>query len=469
MHCHENGQLAASFFFSRGKGAREDIGRLIPTLAYQIAEHIPSVQPHMQQMLQGPRSLFTYTFQVQFQRLIIDPLLSIRAPQQPLVVVDGLDECASMSRIVDFIGLLGETVNAGRLPLRFLLTSRPERNIETAFRSHISDSTTYWLALEDSKDDVRKCLQEGLQTVRDKYDSIMQCEPRQWPNQDGLCALVTKSEGLFIYASTVVKYIGDHDGDEPPQGKLRKALERHAGVDPLYTQVITDARPSSNFDKVMGSLMYLLFPLPVDQLAVLLGLSTPQIRMALDRCRSILVIPDMDTEPIQPYHASLRDFLIDHERARHLVYVPAHHHAILTVQCLKAVTNAYRRGLHPPRYASIAWFRHAAAFLSGTDHSGELLSAVEVEMKEIDLKWVEYWMFEALVVASFKDVTLDLPSSRVCLQHMWTGLTDHFCLNDIQDTYQAKHLKVKLERIYKIFKVSVGLDKECCRLIAWCA
>jgi hypothetical protein len=125
--------------------------------------------------------------------------------------------------------------------------------------------------------------------------------------------------------------------------------------------------------------------------------------------------------------------------------------------------------LHPPRYASIAWLRHAAAFLSGTDHSGELLSAVEVEMKEIDLKWVEYWMFEALVVASFKDVTLDLPSSRVCLQHMWTGLTDHFCLNDIQDTYQAKHLKVKLERIYKIFKVSVGFDKECCRLIAWCA
>jgi hypothetical protein len=177
----------------------------------------------MQQILQAPRTFFTSTFEVQFQRLIVDPLISIRAPRTPLVVVDGLDECAAMVGIVHLIGVLGKTVNAGRLPLRFLLTSRPERDIEMAFRSHISDSTTYWLALEDSKDDVRKCLQEGLQTVRNNYDSIMKYEPRQWPNQRDLHALVAQSEGLFIYASTAVKYIGD--GDESPQQKLRKALE----------------------------------------------------------------------------------------------------------------------------------------------------------------------------------------------------------------------------------------------------
>jgi hypothetical protein len=214
-----------------------------------------------------------------------------------------------------------------------------------------------------------------------------------------------------------VKYIGD--GDEAPQEKLRKALERHAGVDPLYTQVITDARRSSNFDNVMGSLMYFRSPLPIDQIAVLLELSAPQIRMALDRCRSILVIPDQDTETIRPYHASLRDFLTDHHRAQGLWCGPANCHALLAVQCLKAITNAYRSGLHPPLYASIAWFRHAASLLSATSDRRELqslLSTFEVGMKEIDLKWVEYWMSEALAVASFNDVMGDLPLSRVRFQ-----------------------------------------------------
>jgi hypothetical protein len=39
-----------------------------------------------------------------------------------------------------------------------------------------------------------------------------------------------------------------------------------------------------------------------------------------------------------------------------------------------------------------------------------LLSA---EMEQIDLKWVEFWMVEALMKASLPDVIVDLPSSKV--------------------------------------------------------
>jgi hypothetical protein len=171
----------------------------------------------------------------------------------------------------------------------------------------------------------------------------------------------------------------------------------------------------------MGSLMYLRIPFPIDELAVLLELSAPQIRTALDRCRSILIIPDQDIETIRPYHASLQDFLTDHHRAQGLWCAPANCHALLAVQCLKAITNAYRSGLHPPRYDSIAWLHHATSLLSATSDRGELqslLSTFEVGMKEIDLKWVEYWMSEALVVASFNDVMGDLPLSGVRFQDM---------------------------------------------------
>jgi NACHT domain len=412
--CEKSGQLAGTFFFSRKKGDREDINKLVPTLAYQIAESIPSLQARMKQVLEDNRTLFSQTIQRQFSKLIAEPLMNIRVLKRSIVVIDGLDECAARDRIAAFIGLLGEMMNGRTIPLRFLLTSRPEHDIEVAFRSHINSDTALWLALEDSRDDVRLYLRTDLLQIRQKFAEVMKNKPSQWPSESVLDNLVKKSEGLFIYARTAVQYIGDGKGS--PQIKLQRVLTMHKGLDPLYTQVITDAQEFEHFDTIMGSLMYLREPLTVRDLSKLLGLDVSEIRMALDGCHSILVIPEYDYESVRPYHASLRDFLISHERSGSLFCAPIKFHHTLLFQCLKNITNALANADLVLEYACLAWVHHGSLLLSEENASllfNSPFHGNEPEVEQIDLKWLEYWMAEALVWAPLQDLKSDLPSATV--------------------------------------------------------
>jgi NACHT domain len=410
---HQDGWLAGTFFFSRGKGAREDIAKLIPTLAYQIAARIPSSQARMHDALHKDPALLTQSLRRQFLKLIVEPLVNVETPRRFLVVIDGLDECAARDRVVDLIGLLGDTMTTHEYPLQFLLTSRPEPEIHAAFQQHIVGGNLLWLALEDSRDDVRKYLQEKLMGIRRNYRSIMVGEPVEWPSSEDLEELVRKSEGLFIYASTLVQYMDDRQ--EPPQEKLGHVLKVHKGVDALYTQVLTEVK-HKDFDRVIGSIMYLRYPLPINKLAQLLGLDVSNIRMALDRCHSVLAIPDDNNETIRPYHASLRDFLTNQARSQDFFLAPAKFHALIAITCLKGITDNLRLNRPSDQYISTAWYHHCASLLSdpsGNQDFQSLREQVSGEVKKVDAKWLKYWMVEAFTWAGVNTIRVELPSSKV--------------------------------------------------------
>jgi len=63
--------------------------------------------------------------------------------------------------------------------------------------------------------------------------------PKPWPSPAVLKELVEKSEGLFIYVSTLVKYVGQ--GDCLPGEKLEAVHRINPGIDPLYKQVLSAA------------------------------------------------------------------------------------------------------------------------------------------------------------------------------------------------------------------------------------
>jgi hypothetical protein len=316
-----NEQLVASFFFGRQKGGREDITKLVPTLAYQIAQNIPSTQLPMQSALEADATIPFQHLNNQFARLLVQPLAQSGPVKRSLVVIDGLDECASREGILELIRLLAEAIEKRALPLRFLLASRPESDIEAAFASNaMIGRMALWLALEDSREDVREYMRTHLQQIREKFSQIMRDEPTVWPPLSDLERLVSQSDGLFVYAATAVKYIGDGRGS--PQAKLEQVLQVHRGMYSLYTRVIADARECENFDAVIRSLMYLVEPISIVALSQRLGLDIVDIRAALDRCHSILIVPDDENESIRPYHASLREFLANEERSMEFFYPP---------------------------------------------------------------------------------------------------------------------------------------------------
>jgi hypothetical protein len=118
----------------------------------------------------------------------------------------------------------------------------------------------------------------------------------------------------------------------------------HAGLDPLYRQVVSSARSTDSFDRVIGTIIVLRYRLPVKQLGLLLKLETSDIRAALEGLESVCKIPQDDKEGIQPFHASLYDFFADSERSKEFFVDPVAHHSSVLLDCLRIITGDLKEG-----------------------------------------------------------------------------------------------------------------------------
>lgn len=56
--------------------------------------------------------------------------------------------------------------------------------------------------------------------------------PPPWPSLMDLHAIVEKSLGLFVFASTLVDFVTD--SQTPPQHKLKSVLGLHSDLDTLH-------------------------------------------------------------------------------------------------------------------------------------------------------------------------------------------------------------------------------------------
>jgi RecA/RadA recombinase len=397
----KRGQLAATFFFWRKTGDRDDINKLVGTLAWQIAKKISSALEPMEEALELKNTsrvpLPELSLEDQLSKLLVrGPVANVNPAGPSLIVIDGLDECASQEGIRRLIDWLRKN----EPPFRFLLTSRPEPQIEVCFLPRDGRIDARSLSLTESKDDIRKYFVKKLEEVWPKEQRIKDGGASKWPSKSHLNELVEKSEGLFVYAATAVRYIGRGDS---PKMLLEDVLKLHKGLDPLYTQVIEVARKRKYFDIVMGAVMHLRYSLTVNELSAVLltvneGLDGPGVRFALAGCHSILDVPG-DSSEIKSYHASLRDFLTNQSRSNILFYAPATSHGQLMVACLSSITRAFSDGTHAPEYALVSWYYHACLFLSAYGPSeglGGLKDEAEELVKKINLKWVKAWMVEAV-------------------------------------------------------------------------
>jgi hypothetical protein len=129
----------------------------------------------------------------------------------------------------------------------------------------------------------------------------MQSVDLPWPSEKDMDQLVERSEGLFIYASTLLRYVGE----ALPHEKLEKALTGHRGVDEIYRQVLSNASQSgatelpvsasqpTNFQVVINATVLLHRPLSISELGKMLRLNSNQVRAAVSSYRSILAVPDL--------------------------------------------------------------------------------------------------------------------------------------------------------------------------------
>jgi len=333
--CYKMKILAASFFFSRSIGGRNEKTFLITTIVDQLIVSIPEIREHVGNALYNNPSLPTRSLEAQMDALIVKTLEAAAGGvdsmnlRPKVIVLDGLDECGDPESQRYILKILMNSVSNHSIPFSFILASRPEQHIREAFDGKLLSSLTTRLVLDDKyypDDDIRMFLQSKFRDIKDRHPSRGHL-PSSWPSDEDVERLVQKSSGQFIYPSTIIKFIDSHRHWPPdrldiifgisPRGKTTPFAE----MDSLYLHILMSASDNVNAALEIFAITLFLqhahFQITPRLIESLLSLRKGEIFMILSDLHSIISVPSPDkrNSPLWLFHASLGDFLTDHSRS----------------------------------------------------------------------------------------------------------------------------------------------------------
>ena len=426
-----DGFLGASFFCSRDYLNRRELKNIFPTLAHQLACRYPRFRSHVVTNIKKDPTLTHASLISQLENLLVNPLSGKGI--SCVIVIDALDECIDDQPASAILSVLGRF--AKQLPLvKFFITGRPEPRIRTGFRLPLLEPLTqifllHEVELSNVDNDIRLYLTQKLSAIARRRSDIDL--PNLWPRDNEIIALVEKSSGLFIFASTLVRFIESehHKPDERLQLVLSETSstrhEGRTGVDSLYSQVLSHAfsdvrEPAVFVDlrRVLGAIVLAFVPLSQRELSKLLGISTSTISTALRHLHSVILVPADKTTKIRIFHKSFPDFLQDHTRCtdpRFHVDSEAHHRDMV-LSCLELVKKLKKNPCSLPpfmmnrdvldlpqlledkvggttQYACSYWARHLALTPTSGGHVPRVIASV-AKMLEIPAPWIEIMSLE---------------------------------------------------------------------------
>ena len=156
----------------------------------------------------------------QFEQLI-EKILKEDSLKLPLVIVlDALDECNPYETLLQTLKKWFQL----SLPCKLFLTSRPEHNI----KQKLSNERVSFIHLLTGKDiststtnDIRLFIKSGFSEICEAYNISV-----SWPITSEIEDVVKLAAGLFIWATTALKYIGDHleDDEFGPEDQLKQVI-----------------------------------------------------------------------------------------------------------------------------------------------------------------------------------------------------------------------------------------------------
>ncbi|KAJ6201907.1 vegetative incompatibility protein HET-E-1 [Bipolaris maydis] len=320
------GQLGASFFFKKGEGERGNASRFFATIATDLVVHEPGMLPGIRKTLDEDSTISHKALKDQFEKLILEPLLGIKqARSQALarvVVIDALDECEQEADIRAILQLLARTKDIRLVPLRIVVTSRPELHIRLGFKE-MPNGTYQDLILHEV---LRSTIEHDIRLFLEHKFAMIRKERKlasDWPAKQQILALVELAVPLFIYAATVCRYVGSKGSN--PMAFLNKVLQYQKATFsqldqtylPVLDQLLSEQEEDEKetwlqaFREVVGSIVVLESPLSAISLARLLQVPQEEIQCRLDPLHSVLSVPNNKDAPIRLLHLSFREFLLD--------------------------------------------------------------------------------------------------------------------------------------------------------------
>jgi len=143
-------QLLATFFFSRDDPSQNNMKSVLATLAYNITLSVPASRPLITAAIERDPLIFLRPFKRQFKNLVLEPLLQLSqqgVTYPTVIIIDGLDECLNHDEWTILLHAISIAAARCSVPLKFLITSRPEVPITRIFdATPVNEvSRRYWL------------------------------------------------------------------------------------------------------------------------------------------------------------------------------------------------------------------------------------------------------------------------------------------------------------------------------------
>ncbi|KAJ7628894.1 WD40-repeat-containing domain protein [Roridomyces roridus] len=321
---HGERRLGASFFFRREDSATQTPKALWCSIAHDLALQSPVIiRPKIIEQLRDQKvepNSWGYTDVL--SKLITGPLELPPGEDddRPLVVViDALDECGGFEHWQPYqkqvIPVLSR-LQSLRLRIKIFITSRNDAYIKSVLGSNglhdcqvleVGDNTT-----SKSTEDIKKYLEHGFADIAAESTTIKQ----PWPDPASLQLLANTAAGLFIWASTVLKLVGDGNPPKTLDAIIKTGTIVSSNGDPLahlynaiLTSRFTQAEHISAFTAVVGAIITARTPLPAADLVQLLSgeqLDEYDVEMVYKKLASVL-----DTgSGLRFLHQSFPDFIL---------------------------------------------------------------------------------------------------------------------------------------------------------------
>jgi len=417
----DDGKLGASFFCSRDFEERSDPYLIFPTLAVQLARKYTRFRSIFVPLVQSDPGIAYESPYHQMDKLIVRPLKE--AAISTVIVIDALDECKDDESDSAILSVLGRLVS--EIPkVKFFLTGRPDPRLQRGFRLPLLEKVTDVFFLHDVESglvdsDIRLFLKRSLLGIADG-----------WPTEEQLDLLCERAGGLFVYAVATVKFIqngnleerlnfllqpletGAHEG----KAKFKTGFKKHTTLDSLYVTILQEAFNDSPDDptirSVLGAVVLALNPLSPSAIATLLGFKIEEVLRVLSSVHSLLTLQEDVDKPVQFFHKSFPDFIVDPARcanARFRVCPPDQHKELL-IGCLELMNRSLEPNLcklpdgvknsevddlkkrtkkyihRPLEYACRSWHEHISAVPAPVP---EIASALHRFLEGKFLFWLE--------------------------------------------------------------------------------
>jgi hypothetical protein len=345
--------VIAAQFCEWDKSDHRDAGRVIRSIAFQLAARLPDYRkllltlPEIAKLdRKGAAELFEY--------LLSNPLhQAIKGGRERyLIVIDALDEAgeAGHNPLVEILA-----GNAQRLPkwLGFVVTSRPEFDVRTPFQ-----------ALNPLPLDTRS--QCNHDDIRDYLGRELASQLKDRPDADSLMRqILAKSEGVFLYVERLCDDLrrGLLSLDSPgqfPQGLGGIFDQYFKRQFPDLEKFRTVVRPA------LRAILAAREPLPVEILQRLFHWPDEELRDFIRPLASLFpVTTEARQRVIKPYHKSLPDWLTDEAKAGGYFVSTAEGNAALA----RLFWDDFSSNI--PLAAEKYWAHHAISHLSGAKREAD--------------------------------------------------------------------------------------------------